>query len=91
MDAARSAVCVKENGNVIFFSTVKGTEFTSITVSYLIEVMEYFGCKDAAELDGMGSTQIYENGEEHSLISRKIPNGLLVFPKRVISTAECIR
>lgn len=58
--APRTAVGIKENGNVIFY-TIDGRQTgysTGITIKNLANRMQELGCVDAINLDGGGSTAI---------------------------------
>ena len=58
--APRTAVGIKENGNIIFY-TIDGRQAgysTGIKISTLAERMRELGCIDAINLDGGGSTVI---------------------------------
>ncbi len=58
--APRTAVGIKENGNIIFY-TIDGRQTgysTGITIKTLASRMQELGCVDAINLDGGGSTAI---------------------------------
>lgn len=58
--APRTAVGIKENGNIIFY-TIDGRQTgysTGITIKTLASRMQELGCIDAINLDGGGSTAI---------------------------------
>jgi exopolysaccharide biosynthesis protein len=85
----RSAVCLKENGNIVFYATAKNRAIMSIDPKMLIDVMNILGCHNAVELDGCASAQIYENGNEHCKVCEEVPNGIRVFRKKFMDILEC--
>ncbi len=77
--APRTAVGIKENGNIIFY-TIDGRQSgysTGIKITALAERMRELGCVDAINLDGGGSTAIggIFPGAESFLVTNRPSDG----------------
>ena len=72
--SARTAVGVREDGSVVFY-TADSRDSTGMTLAELADKMLALGCRNALNLDGGGSTTVVvrNHAGEHEV--RNIPSG----------------
>lgn len=79
----RTAIGIKDDGKVVIVSIEdlhyggKASTCTGLTLSQLADFMRYYGCYDAANFDGGGSTQLITKakGGEATVQTRSSDNG----------------